>query len=77
MYHHLFQCASLGLNADSSLLWSKPTRCYSQGSAVSHDIAKHNIHEEQILSLDLIMYSSIIKHFISISAQLAHTFPGG
>lgn len=73
----VFQCASLGLNADSSLLWSKPTRCYSQGSAASHDIAKHNIHEEQILSLDLIMYSSIIEDFISISAQLAHTFPGG
>lgn len=30
---------------------------------------------EQILSLDLIMYSSIIKAFISISARLANTFP--
>lgn len=39
------------------------------------NISKHIIHAEQILSLDLIMYSSIIKAFISISAQLAHTFP--
>ena len=40
-------------------------------------ISKHNTHGQQILSLDLIMYSSIIKAFISISAQLAHTFPSG